>query len=445
MTSHNNASLSEVVEKSLRVFELILEKYRNRPLIFSFSGGKDSTTLILLFLEWAYSRPSVSKKLENVPIYILFNDTYSELLHLRELAVHGFREFFYREFKKVGLEHVTFHITLPEAVDNFYWRMFLRGYPAPTFKFRWCVELLKIKPTRNFLEKLKRERSVPLILFSGVRKDESAYRSKAIDRRAVSQESVLLNSEIIGVVKVAPLIHWSEMHVWKYLTHFLDSYGDGRCKDLIANLLKLYGIHVMSEEIRKSFNGSSRYGCWHCTLAKYHYGICVLAREFSSKYLYLEAVRILYRIVSDISELRENKNWGYSRKGALSVEARALLYHLLNVVEEIIAGNSGRLFYALDEIKLQGNGHTRIPLRELLKKIYIDLDVSIVQKLDKAAYRKMRNIDKIKSRGTIETITKMLKEKSPAILKRYLIFDKDITTKINEIIDLVYDEWLSKI
>jgi len=41
-----------------------------------------------------------------------------------------------------------------------------------------------------------------------------------------------------------------------------------------------------------------RYGCWHCTLV-----VRQAANYYREEYLYAEAIRLMYRAVSDLAEL----------------------------------------------------------------------------------------------------------------------------------------------
>jgi DNA sulfur modification protein DndC len=119
--------------------------------------------------------------------------------------------------------------------------------------------------------------------------------------------------------------------VWSYIGEWGRELGD-----ILDKLYRLYCYGTIP----------ARYGCWHCTLVKVQLGHVALGE----KYVYFEAVRKLYRAVSDIPELRVVKSSGYSRLGFLKAPARALLLNSMLLAEEL----SGIRLYGLDEAKVKG-------------------------------------------------------------------------------------------
>jgi len=93
-------------------------------------------------------------------------------------------------------------------------------------------------------------------------------------------------------------------------------------------------------------------------LVKNQWGFAVLP----DNYRYLDAVRILYKQVSDIPSLRLRKNRGYSRRSPLNEVARAILLNLFTEAEKL----SGIKLYGLDEARTAG-GHT-------LREVFYELD-----------------------------------------------------------------------
>jgi 3''-phosphoadenosine 5''-phosphosulfate sulfotransferase (PAPS reductase)/FAD synthetase and related enzymes len=129
----------EIKEKEENVYKIFDSIVNKEMLTLAYSGGKDSTILAILLLRWLRLR-----KIKGLTITLLHNDTLSEINPMELWA----REFMYRfkqEAESMG-NKVNINIVKPSIIDSFYWRVFIRGYPAPSFSFRWCVELLKIKP-----------------------------------------------------------------------------------------------------------------------------------------------------------------------------------------------------------------------------------------------------------------------------------------------------------
>lgn len=335
MTIRDSSKLANV----FRLLDQVLSSKKFKKIEIAYSGGKDSTCLSLLVGEWLLSR-GLKDEFE---IVLVNSDTLSEIPDMREWTLFFMEEFtrmLEREMVRTG-----YRVVQPRPVDTFYWRVFIRGYPAPTFNFRWCVNLLKRKPAREIT-------SNDGILVLGHRTDESSSRAKSMKMRlsmcpltAGRCASYFLSTEG-GVEKLYPIADWSEEDVWSYLR----SRKDDRVIEL-DRLFRLYGIVEDNVPVIRA-----RYGCWHCTLVKDQLAHYILG----GNYLYLESYRILYRVISDMKVFRTPKEMGYSRYGPLKIHARSLLLNALNSVERA----SGIRFYGLDEATIQGYS-----LREIFFKI----------------------------------------------------------------------------
>jgi DNA sulfur modification protein DndC len=125
------------------------------------------------------------------------------------------------------------------------------------------------------------------------------------------------------IPKIAPIRFWSLEDVWR----FLNAERDFKVEPL--RMLYL-------------FNGNLgvRYGCGQCTLVKRQWG-----NYLKDHYLYVEAVRVMYRAVSDMKELRIPKEGGYSRLGPLNALGRSIIFNAVKIAEEL-AGS--KVFYGLD-------------------------------------------------------------------------------------------------
>jgi len=320
------------------VFAVFDEAYRKwRHFVIAFSGGKDSTAVAILFYQW------VRERRPDVRATILFNDTLSEISPLEAWANKFIAEYLSKMSKYV---EVTANITQPSPTESFFWRVFVRGYPAPTFKWRWCIDYLKLQPALRAISQLK-----DAVVVTGLRDEESGARASSLKKRfgSCAPGSCLgaFFSTSDEVPKIAPIRHWTTEEVWSFLKTQRDFD--------VSDLVKLYALT----------NG--RYGCWHCTLVKIHTGLFL-----EPKYAYVEALRLIYRAVSDMPELRVPKNTGYSRLGGLTVAGRSVIYHAVPIVEE----RGGHIFYNLD---VHLNGHT-------LREIFYELDVEradlVIKKAD---------------------------------------------------------------
>ena len=55
-----------------------------------------------------------------------------------------------REAKTQGMPFEA-HKVVPELKDTFWVNLLGRGYPAPSTKFRWCTDRMKIQPANKFI------------------------------------------------------------------------------------------------------------------------------------------------------------------------------------------------------------------------------------------------------------------------------------------------------
>ena len=98
--------------------------------------------LAVLLYRWAKERG-----ITGLNVTILHNDTLSEI-DLMEKWARKFMKDFKVIMEELG-NTVTLKVVTPPPIDTFYWRALVRGYPAPSRSFRWCVKLLKMQPTQK--------------------------------------------------------------------------------------------------------------------------------------------------------------------------------------------------------------------------------------------------------------------------------------------------------
>jgi DNA sulfur modification protein DndC len=339
-----------LLEEPFRAFDEAYLKYRT--FVLAFSGGKDSTAVAALFYKWLRERG-----VRDVEVVLLHNDTLSEIPDM-EMWARYFMDQFEEKMRSLGIP-VRRIVAAPSPLDTWYWRVYVRGYPASTFNFRWCVDLLKVEPTMRALKELR-----DYILVVGSRDEESAARAKSMQVRfgKCMREGSCLGAYFAvnnDIPKVAPIRFWSLEDVWRFLKAQRDFD--------VGPLLRLYLLNG---------NPGVRYGCWHCTLVKRQWG-----NYLDDRYLYAEAVRVLYRIVSDMEQLRTVKSRGYSRLGPLNALGRSILFNAVRVAEEL----GGKMFYGLDvEIKLH---KLELSLRSLFYRVHPDVADEIITTVDRTERR----------------------------------------------------------
>ena len=240
-----------------------------RPWMIGFSGGKDSTLLCQLVFEMLESLPEEKRW---KPVYIVTSDTMVEnpivktYMHKMSKAIN--------EVSAKKQLNVQAHMIYPETRQTFWSLVIGLGYPTPEPPgFRWCTERLKINPSNTFTyNTIKKDGEIVILL--GVRKAESAARSRSITSREIEGKILTPHPQIAKAYVYSPLAEIRNENVWEYLLQ-----GDGRSAWETDNnyLYSLYCGENLSEEdsvvgqVNKDnmkVTGNSRFGCWICTMVK---------------------------------------------------------------------------------------------------------------------------------------------------------------------------------
>ncbi len=223
-------------------------KYRDLPWVVGFSGGKDSTATLHLVVEALRSLDSDKRPRD---VYVVYADTLLEHPALRSSALSILRSL--GEYSERSLGGVVKPVVLrPGDGEDFLSMMIVRGYPAPWFRFRWCMERLKIRPFKRFAKGLGR-----YVLVSGVRLSESSERSRNIRSNYGSRK--IVDGDLVVVM---PLLDWGVEDVLELLSRARR--WDGRD---YKYLLDIYGVEVDGDCGCKLFT-DVRFGCWVCTVVR---------------------------------------------------------------------------------------------------------------------------------------------------------------------------------
>ncbi len=246
------------------IYEEIRRVYRTyaQPWVIGYSGGKDSTTV--LQLTW--------KALENLapderqkPIYVIASDTQVETPVIVDYVDNTLRAI-NEKSKETGMPFIAQKV-VPTLNDSFWVNLIGRGYPAPTARFRWCTERMKINPANRFIEE-KVAQSGEVIVVLGVRKTESSTRMQLMSTYEVKGHLLRRHSMLQGAWVYAPIAEFSTDDVWTYLLQVPSPWG-GNNRDLAA----LYRTASEGEcplviDTSTPSCGNSRFGCWVCTVAE---------------------------------------------------------------------------------------------------------------------------------------------------------------------------------
>lgn len=261
------------MENKFKIFEDIVEEMKmvylhdNRPWMIGFSGGKDSTMLVMLVFEMlATLNPNqITKK-----IYITSSDTMVE-----NPVVERYMLKMSQKIGEVGAKYnIQTDIVRPEADKTFWSYLIGLGYPTPEPPgFRWCTDRLKIRPINKFtLDTIKKNGEVVMLL--GVRKAESSYRARGITAREVEGKLLVRHTDIENAYVYNPLTEIPNKLVWEYL---LKNDGITPWETDNKYLFSLYQGEDLGEEQsvlgevdkdKIAVTGNSRFGCWICTMVK---------------------------------------------------------------------------------------------------------------------------------------------------------------------------------
>jgi len=232
-----------------------------RPWVVAFSGGKDSTVLLeLVYRMLLGMEPSKLK-----PVYVISSDTMVEppniAAYLKETLVK------IQEDVKVRTLPVKVHVVRPEVESTFWAKLIGKGYPSPTRWFRWCTSSLKIRPTRNVIEKIAKEQG-SVILLLGTRLDESSGRRNRMNGREKSSRGLNPHHEIPNALVATPIAEWTTDQIWEYLQTQKSPWGSDH-NELVSLYSKATGneCHMVFDMLSPSCGGS-RFGCWTCTVVK---------------------------------------------------------------------------------------------------------------------------------------------------------------------------------
>ena len=172
-----------------------------RPWMIGFSGGKDSTLLCQLVFEMIESLPEEQR---SKPVYVVTSDTMVENPIVKRY-MHRMSDAINKASSRKKL-NIQAHIIYPEIRQTFWSLVIGLGYPTPEPPgFRWCTERLKISPSNAFTYNTIRKDGEIVILL-GVRKAESAARSRSISSHEIEGKILTPHPQIQKAYVYSPLV-----------------------------------------------------------------------------------------------------------------------------------------------------------------------------------------------------------------------------------------------
>ena len=299
LPSFVNLAFREKFQESINILEQLYKK--NKRWIVTYSGGKDSTALVVLSLYMKTVHPDID-------LNITYSDTMMEIPQMSVVA--------YTFLKSIEKKYpAEVKIVYPDINDTYWVRMIGRGYPPPGPRFRWCTPKIKIKPSR----KLHEDNG---LFITGLRIGESQQRdirlkSSCLDGGANECGSdVWVNQK--GIDVAAPIIHWTAEDVWYFLM-----FPGKKAIQETQLVVDLYG------------NTSMRFGCWMCTVVMKDKTMIALAK--SGDYKVQKLLEFREWIVEECKKPENRYFRKDGKKGRLKKDFRRIILQKLIDLQEIIA------------------------------------------------------------------------------------------------------------
>ncbi|MFL6335421.1 MAG: DNA phosphorothioation system sulfurtransferase DndC [Pyrinomonadaceae bacterium] len=234
-----------------------------QPWVIGYSGGKDSTAVLQLVWSALEELPAEERQ---KPVFVIASDTKVEtpvIVNYIDDTLHRIGE----RARHLGMPFQTQKV-IPVLNDSFWVNLLGRGYPAPTTRFRWCTERMKINPANRFIEQ-KVTQYGEVIMVLGVRKAESSTRMQLMSTYQVKGHILRRHSSLTGAYVYAPVADFSTDDIWTYLLQNPSPWGSVN-RDLAALYRSANAAGECPLVIDKTTPtcGNSRFGCWVCTVAQ---------------------------------------------------------------------------------------------------------------------------------------------------------------------------------
>ncbi|WP_417327438.1 DNA phosphorothioation system sulfurtransferase DndC [Halarcobacter sp.] len=253
------------MEIAKQTIEKLKEQYfaDTRPWVVTYSGGKDSTTVLHLVITMLQELHKEGK--DNKHVYVVSSDTTVEMPIIEKYTKTRLEQI--TDFANESDLSISAHKLEPKLEESFWTLMLGKGYPAPTSSFRWCTERMKIDPATEFLEELVNKHQSILMLL-GVRTDESVARANSIESRVLNHRGLSVHDSIPNAYVLSPIKYWTNAEVWSYLGKYPFPWGDH------SYMMNLYDKGSGEADCNIALNpespscGKTRFGCWVCTVVE---------------------------------------------------------------------------------------------------------------------------------------------------------------------------------
>lgn len=304
-----------------------------------FSGGKDSTALLILVLNAIRTIPENP----NCKINVVYCDTGVEFPAISSLVKKQLSELDL-ELSLAGIKNVSFYVEYPAIEDRFFSMVIGKGYVPPTFLYRWCTRRLRTKPLHSIIEA-----NTPNTIILGIRNGESNTRDRVIKNHKI-EHFYSKQSDYPKSVVFCPIIDFSVADVWNVINSSLFPISIAR--EELRKLYSCIGTAFSQDGEYLSDTNRGRFGCWTCTVVRNDLAMDGLIECGHNELSPLREFMIWLKTIRDDYSLREkNRITGKEGKGPFKIETRKeILYKLQKAQDEsgIPLLSSQELEYIMD-------------------------------------------------------------------------------------------------
>ena len=341
-------NLTERIEETK---QLLKNQYLadDRPWVVTFSGGKDSSTVLHLTVE--IIEELKKEKKDTKTVYIVSSDTKVEMPVIDKYFFKKLDEIKkYIDKKELNMQVA---IVSPDAKESFWSLLLGKGYPSPNQSFRWCTDRLKIKPATKFLTSLSTNNK-SIIMLLGVRSDESQTRAESIEKRDRNHRGLVKHDNVPNAFVLSPVKHWTNPEVWSFLSTYQAPWGSHK------DMMTLYDKGSGEADCNIALNpeapscGKTRFGCWVCTVVSKDKSMENMLRNEADQWMKplhdfrnkLEEYR--YDHDNRRQKIRRNGQKGY---GPFTMATRKELFEeLLRIEKELLPKLEGKYLISDEEI-----------------------------------------------------------------------------------------------
>ena len=329
--------MNKLSDKIIAVKERLKQEFLadTRPWVVTFSGGKDSTTVLQLVVEMLIDLEEEHKNLKKV--YVVSSDTGVEMPIIEDYTTNKLDQI--KDFIKTSNINMEVNLLKPKVTESFWTLLLGKGYPSPNQTFRWCTDRMKIKPATNFLKSLT-EKNESILMLLGVRSDESQARAESIAKRDENHRGFSKHGEIPNAFVFSPVKDWTNADVWTYLSKYPAPWG------IHNDMMKLYDKGSGEADCNIALNpeaascGKTRFGCWVCTVVSKDKSMANMLRNKEDEWMLpLNSFRNrLEEYRYDHSKRQPRRRNGQKSVGPFLLSVRKeLLEELLSIEKQLIA------------------------------------------------------------------------------------------------------------